>query len=70
MSAAGSGDWELLDEVPTVTSFTLDSTEVEEREKEIGRFEETILEGTGRAADALAGSSADHASQHFQEETL
>ena len=38
MSATGSGlfDWELLDETPTVTSSTLDPTEVEEREKEIG----------------------------------
>ena len=33
-----------------MTSFTLEPTEVEEREKEIGRLEETILEGTGRAA--------------------
>ncbi|CAK8986003.1 unnamed protein product [Durusdinium trenchii] len=31
----GIFDWELLDEAPTVTSFTLDPTEVEEREKEI-----------------------------------
>ena len=42
-----------------MTSFTLDPAEAEEREKEIGRFEETILEGAGRAADALAGSSTE-----------
>ena len=65
MSATGSGifDWDLLDDAPTVTSFTLDPTEVEEWEKEIHRVEETILEGAGRAADALAGSSADPATQ-------
>lgn len=34
MSASGS------DEAPSVTSFTLDLSEAEEREKEIGRFEE------------------------------
>ena len=58
MSGPGSAlfDWDLLDEAPSVTSFTLD--QAEEREKEIGRFEETILEGAGRAADALADPTA------------
>ena len=56
----GSGifDWEMLDEAPTVTSFTLDPTEVEEREKEIGRLEGTILEGTGRRQLCYPGGTA------------
>ena len=69
MSGPGSAlfDWDLLDEAPSVTSFTLD--QAEEREKEIGRFEETILEGAGRAADALAGSSSDPTAPGAQDDS-
>ena len=66
MSASGSGifEWDLLEEAPSVTSFALDPTEAEERD-----FEQTILEGAGRAADALAGSSSDPSAPDTQEDS-
>ena len=71
MSTSGSGlfDWDLMDEAPSMTPFTLDATEAEEREKEMGRLEETILEGAGRTADALAGSSSDSLAPETQDDS-
>ena len=54
---------------PPLASFTLDATEAEEREKEMGRLEETILEGAGRTADALAGSSSDSLAPETQDDS-